>query len=112
MYPLTMVDDTASDEEVFIPTRRRKDIKSGKWRTSDMQVLKRITWPHDEVVYDNAGEPAVYEEMHPVLFGNRYLMVMERESEPVKIIMLAHLQELMEDLEVYGWEVVRAYHAS
>ena len=39
-------------------------------------------------------------------------MVMEKESEPVKTIMLGHLQELMEDSEVYGWKAVRAYHAA
>ena len=45
-YPLTMDYDTASDEDMFIPTRCRIGIKSSKLRTADKQILKRITWPH------------------------------------------------------------------
>ena len=37
---------------------------------------------------------------------------MALESEEIKQLMLAHLQELMEDEEVYGWSVVLLYHAT
>ena len=67
-----------------------------------MHVLKRITWPH-EVEYNNAGESTMFEEMNPNLFT-----FMEKESDPVKTIMLGQLQELMEDSEVDGWEAVKA----
>ena len=36
---------------------------------------------------------------------------MNRESLSIKKLILAHLQELMEDGERYGWQAVRAYHA-
>ena len=45
-------------------------------------------------------------------FIDGYITVMNRESLPIKTLMLAHLQELMEDGERYGWQAVRAYHAA
>ena len=52
------------------------------------------------------GQPAVYEEMSAVLFVNGCLTVMAGESDEVKHPMFQHLQELMEDSEVCGWESV------
>ena len=37
---------------------------------------------------------------------------MEEERDQVKPYMIEHLQELMEDVESYGWEPLRAYHAA
>ena len=35
---------------------------------------------------------------------------MVEESVAIKVYMLAHLQELFEDVEVYCWKTVREYH--
>ena len=58
------------------------------------------------------GEPAVYEEMGSMAFVNGYITVMAVEMDSTKVSILLHLQELMEDREAYGWEVVRSYHAA
>ena len=52
-----LADDSGMDQE---PAHRRKNgkpLKSGKVRTADSTVIKRITWPH-ELVYSSGGEPA------------------------------------------------------
>ena len=45
-------------------------------------------------------------------FVDGYITVVGREPLPIKKTMLAHLQELMEDLECYVWLTVRVYHAA
>ena len=39
-----------------------------------------------------------------------FLTVMAREKENIRSFMLQHLQELVEDLDLYGCEAVRAFH--
>ena len=41
-----------------------------------------------------------------------YLTVMSRETLHIKVCMLNHLQELMEDSKHYGWPVIRACNAA
>ena len=36
---------------------------------------------------------------------------MEVEKQALKSHMARHLQELMADIELYGWKKVRAFHA-
>ena len=76
----------------------------------DSLVTKRIQWPR-EMVFTSQGQPQVYWEMSLALFINGYLSVLAEESDTSKTVMLQHLQELLEDTEVYGWRVVRGYHA-
>ena len=45
-------------------------------------------------------------------FVDGYITVMNRESLPIKKLMVAHLQDLMEDGEMYWWLALRAYHAA
>ena len=52
----------------------------------------------------------MYEELDSMTFVNGYITVMAKESEHVKSRMLVHLQELMEDGEANGWDVVHSYH--
>ena len=35
---------------------------------------------------------------------------MKGEKETVRVKMASHLEDLMGDAEIYGWEKVRAYH--
>ena len=58
------------------------------------------------------GQPPIYLDMSIALFTNGYLGVAAAESGPIREYMLEHLQELMEDVESYGWKVVRDYHAA
>ena len=45
------------------------------------------------------------------MFVSRFLMVMAGEKDNIKPFMLQHLQMLMEDIELYSWEPIEAYHA-
>ena len=45
-------------------------------------------------------------------FVNGYLTVMAIESVQIKLRMLTHLQELMDDVQDYGWPTVKSYHAT
>ena len=69
--------------------------------TADILVSKKIIWPH-EVVYNSKGQPAVYDDMCIALLVNGYPTVLGEESDEVKGFMLAHLQEVMENTDVYG----------
>ena len=72
-------------------------------------VIKRITWPHG-VVYTVAEKPAAYEELSIPHFVQGYLIVMSGEKETVSAKMASILEDLMGDVELYGWERIRAYH--
>ena len=100
-----MGDDTASnDKETALP-RKRQNIKSGKIRTAETYVTTWVRWPN-EMVYNAQSQPPVYSDMSVALFVNGYLAVVEIEFMPVKEYMMVHLQEMMEDVELYGWRVV------
>ena len=45
-------------------------------------------------------------------FVNGYLSVMAMEMEQVKVRMLNHLQEMMEDREAYVWPAILFYHVA
>ena len=74
-------------------------------------VAKRVVWPH-EVVYAMQGQPPVYSDMSLAMFVNVYLTVLVEEDKDKKPIVLQHLQELMEDSEIYGWRTVQVYYAA
>ena len=49
--------------------------------------------------------------MSITLFVSSFLMMMVGEKESVRPFILQHLQQLMEYMEVYSWEAIRACHA-
>ena len=51
----SLTDDSETDEEPDRRKMRMRALKSGKIRTSDSTVVKRITWPH-EFLYTNLEE--------------------------------------------------------
>ena len=57
------------------------------------------------------GKPAEYEGLSIPLFISGYLVVMVAEKRSIHHPMIQHLQDLMSDAELYGWEPVRAFHA-
>ena len=64
------------------------------------------------MVFTNQGQPLVYWEMSLTLFIKCYLSVLAEETDTNKAHMLHHLQDLMEDCEVYWWRVTRDFHAA
>ena len=74
-------------------------------------MVNSIKWPH-EMVTASIGQAPVYKDMRLALFSDEYLTIMAGESSPVQYTMLRYLQELFEDVEVYGWDMVREYHAT
>ena len=55
----TFLDD---DEELPMTTHYRKQLKFGRLRTADTQVLRKVDWPH-EFVYLADGKAAEYEDL-------------------------------------------------
>ena len=75
-------------------------------------MIVRIKWPH-EVVRSAQSKAPVYEELSLAAFTNGYLGLMaEEKGSPVGGVMLTHLRPLLQDVDVYGWWVVREYHAA
>ena len=108
--PFLLTDeDSPTDEEAF-PTKRRCSIKSGKLRTGDTHVLHRIKLPHKMV--QHSEQTPVYEEMCLAFFSNRYLGIVAEVGSPINEVILTHLREVFEDVDVYRWKVVREYHAA
>ena len=64
------------------------------------------------MVYTYQGQPPIYSDMCISLFVNGYLVVVAIASMSVKEYMMLHLQEMMEEVELYGWRVVREFHAA
>ena len=74
-------------------------------------MVRLVRLPH-EVMYTPTAQPISYENISSMAFVDGYITVINREPLPIKKLMLAHLQELKEDGEHYGWLAVRAYHAA
>ena len=62
MYPL-MYGETELEDGEASPICRRRGLNSGKIRTMDSLVTKRIKWPH-EMVITSQGQPPVYDGVH------------------------------------------------
>ena len=78
---------------------------------ADCTVHKEVTWPH-EVMFTAEGKLAVYVERSVMTFVREYFIVMDSETQNFKTLMDFHLQDLMEDVEAYGWPVVRDFHST
>ena len=85
-------------------------MKSGKVPTMDTQVLFNVPWTH-EVVFTVDGQPCVYANLSVSVFVSGYVKLMDAKKPTAKALMATHLTELMADAELYGWEVVQAFHA-
>ena len=69
-------------------------------------------WPH-EMVCSTQSKAPVYEEMSLASFTSEYLgIVVEEKGSPTGEVMLRYLRDLLQDVDVYGWRVVREYHAA
>ena len=81
---------------------------SGVDRTGASMVLHKVTWRH-EVVYTSQGKPATFQDLSIPIFIQGYLIIINPEEWLVKKQMAAHLQDLMSDAQMYGWERVRTF---
>ena len=77
----------------------------------DTYVTKHVQWPH-EMFFTTQGQATVYSDISIALFTNAYLAAVTGDSMSNKKHILVHLQELMEDVEVYWWRIVREYCAA
>ena len=59
---------------------RKVGLKSGKLKTADTSVLRKVVWPH-EVVYMSTGWLAEYNQLSVPLFISGSLVVMSAEKE-------------------------------
>ena len=89
----------------------RRGLKSSKIQTTDSLVVKRVKFPN-EMVFASQGKPSVYREMSLAQFINGYLEILTEETDTTRTHMLSHLQEMMEDSEVYRWTAARDFHAA
>ena len=73
-------------------------------------VNKRINCPHDSV-FTADDKQVVYSDLTAIVRG--YLMVLGMEMDmKVKAHMSQHLEELMDDTDLYGWIRVWSFHAA
>ena len=77
---------------------------------ADTMVLHNITWLYS-LVYAANDQSAAYDDFSVPLFVSGYYTVMEQEKNSIKPVLTNHLQEHMTNMELYGLEVVRLYHA-
>ena len=110
-------DSEATDsEEERTPVRaskrkaKGKRLQSGRVLTANDKIKKSLTWPH-EFIYNKDGTAAKYDELSLSQFVLGYTLIMEQQKPQLKSRMLRHLQQLMTDEPIYGWEVVRNFHA-
>ena len=107
-----LTDEYPPSDKDASPRKKKRTMKSGMLRTQDTHVVIRITWPH-EVVKSAVSRAPVYEELSLAAFTNGYLgIVAEEKGSAVGEVMLVHLRALLQDVDVYGWRVVRDYHAA
>ena len=106
-------DDPSSSEEDPITRRKRRTLKSGMEWMGTTLIKKSIPWPH-EGAYTGDGKLAAYRDLTFAAFVRGYLMVvnMETDTRIKKSPMLIHLEDLMEDLDLYCWTRVRSFHAA
>ena len=102
--------DSDSKEELVSHKRRKATIKLGKLHTANTTVLKKIMWPQ-ELVYRPNSQPTVYDKLTLHLFISGYLVILESVKPTQKEAIRRHLNKLMADVEVYGWELVQVFHA-
>ena len=72
-------------------------------RTGATLIKKRIPWPQ-EGMYSADGKPATYWDLTLAALVQGYIMVHEMEPDTrTKAFMSCHLEDLMEDSDLYGW---------
>ena len=103
-------DEDVTSDKVPLERWHQQPLRSRRQCTGASMVENKVTWPH-QVMHFMESKPAAYEDLSISLFIKGYLIVMKWEEGAVKDKMAANLEELMADLDLYGWQNVRAYHS-
>ena len=69
-----MDEESDSDDDVLVHTKRKAKGKLGKLCTADTTIINQITWLH-EVIYMCSGDPGVFKELDSMPFINGYITV-------------------------------------
>ena len=88
---------------------KRHPLESCRNHTGATMVIKWIMRPH-KVQYTAAGMPAVYEDLSMSAFVQGNLIIMQSEDTNTQGKITQHLEELMGDCNLYGWDKVQAFH--
>ena len=84
-------------------SRGKRVLKSGMDQTAAAtSISKRITWPH-EVIYGADGHPATtYKDLTVSSSFRGYIIVLkEVQISDSNDCMVPHLEDLMEDMDIY-----------
>lgn len=92
--------------------RKFSRLKSGRDRTTEDFVVRRVDWPQFGVYKGPHRIPAKYEDLtiQEFVFGYLGHILKDRTSRDTSQAMLSHLRELMLDATMYPWESVRSFH--
>ena len=72
-------------------------------------LLIQQLWPR-ELVFILEGRNATYKSLSAMAFAKGYLTIMSLRTDSLRDKMAVHLEEIMENGEILGWPMVRAYH--
>jgi len=98
--------DSDTDDDVI----KRKGKKSGKLRTAEHYVKRKIDWPHFHVYKGTDHTAATYDALSVEEFNYGYLLQMQKTRDETKDYMMNHLIHLMQDSMIYPWPAVRTFH--
>ena len=103
---------SSSESDDGIPRPKSHRYKSGRGRTTDDFVVRRVPWPHHGVYKGQACKPAMFDTLSISEFVFGYLGHATKCNLPsaTQATMLSHLRELMHDASAYHWEGVCNHH--
>ena len=113
---VSLVEETTCQEGSLsegeqVTRRKKQTLKLGIDCTGATLVTKRINWPHE--VYLADGKLAVYGDLSLAAFVRGYLIVVNSDMDTQVIAQMSqHFEECMEDTDLYGWDMVHAFHAA
>ena len=76
-----------------------------------MSIKTRITWPND-VIYGADGHIATYKDLTVSSMRGYLIVLKDVQVCEVTDSMVVHLEELMENANIYGWEEVKVFHTA
>ena len=114
--PSSSISSSTDDKQVKNRKTKKegkKSTKSGRAKTTEDFVVNEVHWPHYGVYKGSNLKPADYDslEVHEFVFGYLDCILRKTKKEAVKLHMLEHLKDLMEDCFTSPWDSIRNLHA-
>ncbi len=104
--------EAEDDEEPPLKLLRGNKCKSGQVKTALDTVVKKIDWPHFHVFRAGSSKSVKYTDLTLAEFVYGYCSQMSECKDPNQLmLMIKHLQELMEDTSDFSWDRAKAFHA-